>query len=496
MTKKSPVALIILDGFGYRKDPEFNAILQAHTPFFNKLLDSYPWTVLNAAGLSVGLPEGYAGNSEVGHLTIGAGSVVLQPFTMIHLAIKDESFFRNIILKENLKKIKESGGTLHLIGLLSDAAIHGHIEHLFAFLKAAKQAELTDVVIHPILDGRDTPPQSAAIFLQALEDECARLQIGRIGSIHGRFFAMDRNNQMEITEESFNVLTKKQPVTVADWQDALLQTYKKGITDEFVKPVQLDSSALIKPNDGIIFFNFRPDRSRQLTSRFLNGSKTKKEGPFPLIFFITPVSYGNDYKTTTLFAKPRIQQTLTDVMYKKGYSLFSIAETEKFAHVTYFLNGGREKKLENETRIMVPSLENKDYSNYPEMSATTITEAVTFSLEQKPRDFYVINYANADMVGHTGNFESTVKAIECLDTQLEKLYKEFITKRNGTLYITGDHGNAEEMFDYESGQPKTSHTTNPVYFVMVQNDLKDSGEKLPLKELSNIAPFIVHNTEE
>jgi 2,3-bisphosphoglycerate-independent phosphoglycerate mutase len=495
MTKKSPIALVILDGFGYRKDPEFNAVLQAHTPFFNKLLSSYPWTVLNAAGLSVGLPEDAVGNSEVGHLTIGAGSVVLQPFTMIHLAIKDESFFKNKILKENLEALKKSGKTLHLIGLLSDAGVHGHIKHLFAFLKAAKQAELTDVVIHPILDGRDTPPQSAGAFLQALEDECHNLETGRIGTVHGRFFAMDRNNQMEVIEESFNTLTKKQPITVVDWHDALTQAYKEDITDEFVRPIQLDSSALIKPDDGIIFFNFRPDRARQLTKRFLNGSGIKKDGPFPLQFFITPVSYGKEYETTTLFQKPQIQQTLTDVMYKKGYSLFSIAETEKFAHVTYFLNGGREKKLENETRIMVPSLEDKDYSHHPEMSAGTITEAVTFSLEQLPRDFYVINYANADMVGHTGNFESTVKAVECLDIQLEKLYKEFVTKRNGILYITGDHGNAEEMFDYQSGQPKTSHTNNPVYFVMAQQELKDSGEKLPLKELSDIAPFIVHNAE-
>ncbi|MCF7900074.1 2,3-bisphosphoglycerate-independent phosphoglycerate mutase [Candidatus Babeliales bacterium] len=496
MTKKSPLALIILDGFGYRKDPEFNAILQAHTPFFNKLLESYPWTVLKSSGLAVGLPEGFAGNSEVGHLTIGSGSVILQPFTMIHLAIQDGSFFRNLILKKNLEIIKKSKKTVHLMGLLSDAGIHSHIENLFAFLKTAQQEGLTDVVIHPFLDGRDTSPQSAAVYLQALEQECQRMGIGRIGTIHGRFFAMDRNGATELTEESFKTLTEKQPVNVADWQDALDKSYQKNITDEFIKPVQLDSSALIKPHDGIIFFNFRPDRARQLTQRFIEGVPQKNIQPFPLTFFITPVSYGKEYHTTVLFQKSKIQQTLTNVLYHKGYSLFSIAETEKFAHVTYFFNGGREKKLEHETRILVPSLEHKDYIQRPEMSAETITEAVIFSLEYNPRDFYVINYANADMVGHTGNFESTVKAIECLDKQLEKLYEEFVIKRNGTLYITGDHGNAEEMFDYELGQQKTSHTTNPVYFVMARQDLKNSNEELPLTELSDIAPFIVHNTEE
>lgn len=496
MQKKTPLALIILDGFGYRKNPEFNAVLKAHTPHLNDLLSSYPWTTLKAAGEAVGLPEGYIGNSEVGHLTIGSGTILLQPFTLIENAIKDKSFFRNKELIKNLDILKSKNKTLHLIGLLSDAGVHAHTHHLFAFLKAAKNAGLTDVVVHPILDGRDCPPKSAAFYLTQLEKECKKIGVGRIGTVHGRFFAMDRNKSLEVTEESFKVLTEKLPVTVADWEDALDKEYKKDINDEFVHPVQVDSSGIIKKDDGIIFFNFRPDRARQLTARFLYGSPSKQVPPFPLSFFITPFSYGDNYPTTVLFKKSKIQQTLTDVMYKKGYSLFSIAETEKFAHVTYFLNGGREVKLKKETRILVPSLESKDYIHHPEMSANSITNAVIESLNYHPRDFYVINYANADMVGHTGNFEATVKAIECLDTQIGKLYNEFVEKRNGTLYITADHGNAEEMFDTKSGQPKTSHTNNPVYFVMAQKDLKESGQELPLTELSDIAPFIVHNTEE
>lgn len=487
----TPTALVILDGFGYSPQTEYNAIEQAHTPFFDQLLSEYPYCLLKASGLAVGLPEGTAGNSEVGHLTIGSGSVVMQPYTIIEHAIKDGDFFNNSILKEKLKLLKESGKRLHLMGLLSDGSVHGSLKHALAFLEAAQKAGITQVMIHAFLDGRDVTPQSAHDYLEQLEVGIKKIGIGELTSIHGRFYAMDRNKQWQLTEKSYHTLTEPHTTKQTNWQTILEKNYAKKITDEFIPPTQLMPDGYIKDSDGIIFWNFRPDRARQLTSLFLNQ---KKHTP-KLSFFITPVSYGPEYPTTALFKKPAIQNSLTKMLHDKGFSIFSIAETEKYAHVTYFFNGGREEKLTHETRILVPSLGKKEYVDHPEMSADTITEAVLASLKQTPADFYVINYANADMVGHTGNFASTVKAIECLDKQLQKLFTTFVQEHGGTLYITADHGNAEAMFDPETGQPNTSHTVNPVFFIMANKILKNSNSDLPLSELSDIAPFIVHNFE-
>lgn len=496
MKHKGPTILVILDGLGYSKKADYNAVAQAHTPHFDSLIEAYPTTLLAASGLAVGLPDGYIGNSSVGHLTIGSGAVLLQPLTMLSLSIQEGSFFTNPILIENLQKLKKENKTLHLLGLLSDAGVHSHMDHLFAFLKAAQQQGLTDVVVHPILDGRDSAPREAQHYLEILEEKIKTLGIGRIGSVHGRFYAMARNKDWYLTEQSYSVLTEPHPITAADWHDALDQAYKKEFTDEYVPPTQLDSSALIKEGDGIIFFNFRADRAQQITACFTNPSVPIKAKKITPSFFITPVSYGAGYNTTALYQRPRVAQTLTQLLHDKGYSLFATAETEKYAHITYFFNGGREAKLPNEKRILVPSASNKDYAANPRMSADTITEVILDSLQNDPRDFYVVNYANADMVGHTGDFEATIKAVECLDEQLGKLYKEVVEKRDGTLYVTADHGNAEEMFDTQTGQPKTAHTTNPVFFIMARQDLKNSHEELPLDELSDIAPFIVHNIEE
>jgi len=493
MKNLTPTALVILDGFGFSQNESYNAIAQAHTPCFDFLLKHYPATLLKASGKAVGLPEGFAGNSEVGHLTLGSGTAVPQSFTIIEDSIESGAFLTNNILLENLNKLKSRGGTLHILGLLSDASVHAHIKHLSYFLQAAEQQKIKDVVVHPFLDGRDVPPRSAVHYLEALEKELKTITLGRIGTIHGRFYAMDRNRNWHLTKQSYETLTQKKPVIAADWHDVIQNAYSRDIGDEFIVPTQLDSSALIKEGDGVIFFNFRPDRARQLSTFFTQDKKEERRGEkIPLTFFITPVSYGPEYLTTTLYEKPQAPRSLTKVLHDKGFSLFSIAETEKFAHVTYFFNSGREKKLAHETRVLVPSLPGKCYAKHPCMSAPTITEAVIESLQTEPRDFYVINYANADMVGHTGNFESTVKAIECLDKQLQTLYTTIVEKMNGTLYVTSDHGNAEDMFDPEAHQPRTSHTNNPVYFVIARKEFKNSGEQLPLKELAHVAPFILH----
>jgi len=496
MKNKAPTALVILDGFGYSQKTQYNAIAQAHTPHFDELLETYPATLLQASGLYVGLPEGHKGNSEVGHLTIGSGSVILQSQTMLNLAIKDKTFFTNSILIANLQQLKESDGTLHLMGLLSSGGTHSHINHLFALLKTAQQQGITKVVVHPFLDGRDVPPHSAFNYLKELETKMEQLGIGKIGSLMGRFYAMDRNNNWHFIEQAYSFLTEQQTEVTKTWQEALEEISQEDITDEFLPPVQLYPEAFIKPNDGVIFFNFRADRARQLTSCFTQTPNPIATEQVPLLFFISPVSYGPEYKTTALYQKARVQQTLSNMLHQEGYTLFSVAETEKYAHVTYFFNGGREKILPNEKRVLVPSLIGKEYSKHPEMSADTITEVILTSLKNNPRDFYVVNYANADMVGHTGNFEATVKAIECLDKQLGILYKELVEQRNGTLYITADHGNAETMFNEEVGQPHTSHTANPVPFIMAEQSLKNSDEELPLEELSDIAPFIVHNIQQ
>ena len=484
MKKHAPAALIILDGFGYNSSTEYNAIAQANAPFIASLLENYPTTLLAASGQAVGLPEGYDGNSEVGHLTIGCGAAIAQPFTIVTDAIESGEFFINDILVSHLQELKLSKKTLHIIGLLSDAAVHSHIEHLFAFLEAAFQQGITDIVVHGLLDGRDVPPQSAEMYLSELEEQLKEYG-GVLGSIQGRFYGMDRNNNSELTQKAYDMLTKEQIIKEQTWYDVLKESYQKGITDEFVEPTQLVPGAIIRPGDGLIMFNFRPDRIRQLTKILLSN-------PALLSFLITPVSYGAEYKTVALYQKQQVSQTLSKFLHDKGCSLFFIAETEKYAHVTYFFNGGRENKYENETRVLIPSLTPKQFETHPCMSAPTITQAIIESLKYNPKDFYVINYANADMVGHTGNFNATVKAIECLDRELSLLFDNFITKFNGTLYITADHGKAEQMFDEDDDQPRTAHTTNPVPFIMVQQQLKNSQEQLPLYELSDIAPFVIH----
>lgn len=489
MNAKKPVALVILDGFGYRKDPLYNAIHHARKPFIDFLFATYPHTLLEASGPAVGLPPGFMGNSEVGHLTIGSGRIIPQPVTRLHNAINDGSFFANRALKDALDTVKKTGGTLHIMGLLSESGVHSHDEDLFAFMRAARDAGIKNVVIHAFLDGRDAPPRSASLFLQKLETVIKELGVGTIGSVHGRWYAMDRNHNWDRTEKSYVVLTTPQKPCFSSWREVLDACYKEKITDEFVPPASLGAPA-ITDGDGIIFFNFRPDRARQLTRMFIDT--TLKNVPQPkLCSFLTPVSYGlASLSMTWMFDSLPVPNTLKEVLVAHDKSIFTIAETEKYAHVTYFFSGGKEEALHHEIRLLIPSLPVKTYADYPEMSAPQITQTVIKSLSKSPKDFYLINYANADMVGHSGNFKTTVKAIECLDTQLSILYENIVETLGGTMIVTADHGNAELMED-ASGHPKTSHTNSPVPFIVTNTALKNNTEKLPLHQLADIAPYVL-----
>lgn len=506
--KKNITALVIMDGFGISENKKYNPtsllcsyegqgpIAVAKKPTIDYLIANYPNTILRASGKYVGLPEGFIGNSQVGHLTIGQGAIIPQALSIINESIEDNSFFKNKVLNNDLEKLSQSNGNLHIIGLLSDAGVHSHENHLFAFIKAASNFNIKKIYLHLILDGRDEAPESAVIYLKRLEDYIKPYTNIFIGSIQGRFYAMDRDKNYQRTEESFKTLTSVQEIKFNNWQNALKYYYAQNVTDEFIPPTLLDSNSTIKNGDGIIFFNFRPDRARQLTSYLLK---------LDLTFFLTPVSYGPNQtqaspggyagQADVMFKTVALKDNLMDILAQKNLTTYSIAETEKYAHITYFFRGGREEHYKTETQVLVPSIKTKDYINHPEMSANEITDKVIASLENDPKDFYLINYANADMVGHSGDFDATIKAIECLDKQLKRLYEEIVLKLNGTLYITSDHGNAEIKFDEKTLQPSKAHTTNPVPFIFIRKDLKGKKIELPLSGLSDIKSFILMNLE-
>jgi len=548
-----PLMLIILDGFGHRANPTGNAVHHAHMPFWDKLLSSYPHTLLNASGAAVGLLDGYIGNSEVGHKTMGAGRIVKSILKIFHEAIDDGSFFNNQLLTAHFQKLKESGHALHLMGLLSDAGVHSHEYHLHALIKLAHKVGITNVFIHAFLDGRDVPPQSAKIYLERLDQVCSDTGCGKLATLHGRFYAMDRDHNWDRTKASYDVLTSGDPlrqgsgqasiqfpteITQGDpsrhspkglapqderpdntnnnsktpdfyennqldlksarpeeqfaelrlegsersWRTVLENSYANNITDEYIQPTVLDPAGTIQPGDGIVFFNFRPDRARQLTESFINPAfnhfpvKNLTSTASTLSFFITTTRYNNDFarfNNDIIFKEESIDHTLLDeiaIQKPTDNSVFIIAETEKYAHVTYFFRGMVDKQLPNETRILVPSLKERNYINHPEMSAPEITQHLLSSLQTKPAFFYLVNYANADMVGHAGNFDATVKACEILDAQLAQLYEEVVEKLDGTLIITADHGNAEEQRD-AADNPHTAHTCNPVPFVIANKKL-------------------------
>ncbi len=482
---KKPIVLVILDGFGYRETSSFNAIAQANIPHLDSWFAQYPHTLLQASGKAVGLLEGFIGNSEAGHETIGAGRTTAQPVTIVHEALQKGQLTHNKKLAEAFQQLADSGHNLHLIGLLSDAGVHSHHELLYSLIDVSLTYKIAHIYIHPILDGRDVPPRSAQQYLQKLDAYITDKPNVSIATLHGRYYAMDRDHNWDRTQKSAHCLTYKQRPRFADWQQLLDYWYRQNITDEFVPPNSIDAESSIQPGDGIIFFNFRPDRARQLTELFLKDKKV-----IDFSFFITPFSY-DSLNTTWLFKQEQIKHSLMDVLHEQNKRAFAIAETEKYAHVTSFFNAGREKSYETETQVLIPSIKMQSYAAMPKMSARKITQAVLNDLKIDPHDFYLINYANADMVGHSGNMQATIKSIECLDTQLALLYKQIVEDMDGTLIVTADHGNAEDMFDITANQPKTAHTNNLVPFLVINQRLKKHKEQLRLKTLADIAPYIL-----
>lgn len=492
MNYQPPIALIILDGFGYRADHYGNAIACASMPIVDYLIHHYPSTLLKASGKHVGLMPNVPGNSEVGHQTIGAGRSIKSTLVRFQESIDNNTLANNPILHDNLMKVATTSNRLHIMGLLSDGNVHSNDQHLYALIKIATAHSLKEIFIHAFLDGRDVPPQSAQQSLEYFEQQTNHLPNVTLASLHGRFYAMDRDHNLDRTNICYNTLIGKQPSTDACWRSLLDQWFINNTSEEFFPPTLLYKEGIVRNGDGIIFFNTRADRMRQLASLFIHPTPTNPHR----LFVISPILYDQQAPNPVLFKQEKINNTLLDVIAQElpaPYNkVFITAETEKFAHVTYFFNGNRNHPLSNETWHLVPSLKEKNYINHPTMSAALITQAVRSSLLNNPAQFYLINYANADMVGHSGNFHATVAACECLDQQIGHLYKAFVQERNGTLIITADHGKAEEMLTRD-GTVRTAHTANPVPLLIVSNTLFKT-EQPPLHvathDLQSIAGLI------
>lgn len=491
------IGLIILDGWGISNCKKYNAIEQANIQNFRRLLEIYPNTALRANGLDVGLPEGQMGNSEVGHLNIGAGRIVYQDLTRITRDIQNGDFFKNEALVYALEKAKTEGKALHIMGLLSDGGVHSHITHLYALLEMAKRFNLPHVYIHVFLDGRDTPLANALVYIKELEEKILELNTGKIATVSGRYYAMDRDKRWERTEQAYNAIVLGEGVKADSAVKAVEASYILKETDEFVRPtVIIDSKGepvgTVKEGDSMIFFNFRPDRARQLTKAFVDkdfeGFKRKK-GYFR-VYFVCMTRYDDEIRDVKVAYEPEIiKNTLGEIISRNKMKQLRIAETEKYAHVTYFFNGGEEKPFPGEDRILIPSPKVPTYDLKPEMSAYEVTETVIEKINNKEYDFIVLNYANPDMVGHTGNYEAAVKAVEFVDDCLNKVITA-IDEQNGTAIIVSDHGNCEQMAYYETGEPYTAHSSNKVPFILVSRKLKDCR----LREggiLADIAPTIL-----
>ncbi len=485
---KKPLILIILDGFGISSKTEGNAIKQAKTPNIDDMLKNWPTTSLNASGMDVGLPQGQMGNSEVGHTNIGAGRVVFQNLARINNAIEDGTFFKNETFLKAVENCKKNNSSLHIMGLLSDGGVHSHINHLYALLRLAKENALEKVYLHLFTDGRDTAPTSCEGYLKNLEENIKEIGVGKIATVSGRYYAMDRDNRWERVKKAYNAIVSGVGEEFSCAEDVIKNAYENGVTDEFIVPAVCEKKATLNENDSLIFFNFRPDRARQITKciTFENFNEFEREKGYFKVFFVCMTCYDEQFKNVFVaFNALELKNTFGEFISKKGLKQLRIAETEKYAHVTFFFNGGREEKFEGEDRILVNSPNVKTYDLKPEMSAFEVSEKVVLSLESLKYDVIILNFANCDMVGHTGNFDAAKKAVEAVDSCLFKVL-EAVKKVGGVALVTADHGNAEEMFN-EKGEALTSHTTNPVIFTVVFKDckLKKSGR------LCDIAPTML-----
>ncbi len=461
------MALIILDGWGHRTDLPHNAILAADTPVWDTLWQDCPHALLSGSGLDVGLPPEQMGNSEVGHLTMGAGRTVYQELTRIDQAIAEGTFLQTPVFLDAINQAKKTQKAIHILGLLSPGGVHSHEQHIFALIQLAAQQQAPDVYIHAFLDGRDTPPQSALNSLIQLEKTCQQFHCGRIASIIGRYYAMDRDQRWERVQKAYELLTAGTAEYQADTAEtALKMAYARGETDEFVKATRIQTPVTINDGDIIIFMNFRADRARELTRAFTENHFTgfKRHKTPQLAAFISLTQYAADIKTTSAFSPQTLTNVLGEYVAKQNLTQLRMAETEKYAHVTFFLNGGQEQPFNGEDRILVPSPKVATYDLQPEMSAFEMTEQLVHAIQSQKYDLIVCNFANPDMVGHTGNFPAAVKAIEAVDQCLGKL-KTALQTVGGEMIITADHGNAECMFDEKNQQPHTAHTCELVPFV-------------------------------
>ncbi|HXA67470.1 MAG TPA: 2,3-bisphosphoglycerate-independent phosphoglycerate mutase [Bryobacteraceae bacterium] len=490
--KKKPLVLTILDGWGFSSVTEGNAIAAARKPTYDSLLREYPNTLIRTSGKAVGLPEGQMGNSEVGHLNIGAGRIILMDVTRIDQMIASGDFFKNPVLLDSMQHARTH--RLHLMGLCSDGGVHSLLTHLHALIKLAKQEMVPQVFVHCFMDGRDTPPESGAGFLEQIQREMRQFGIGRIASVSGRYYAMDRDQRWDRIERAFAAMVLGKGEKNADPVAALKRSYEQGITDEFVEPVTIVDDhhqpvGLIRDGDACIFFNFRADRAREMTMALTDTALEKPSRSLAPknLHFATMTEYDKTFKVPFVLPREHPNNILADVMAQLNWKNLRVAETEKYAHVTYFFNGGNEKPYAGESRELVPSPKVATYDLQPEMSAPGVTAAVVKAIEQGDLDFIVMNYANADMVGHSGKMAATVQAVEAVDAGLGELYAA-LRRSGGSWIITADHGNAETMIDPVTKGPHTYHTTNPVPFILVdetQRVLRQGGA------LQDISPTLL-----
>ncbi len=462
-----PLVLMILDGFGHSDSPEFNAIHAARKPVYDRLLATQPHGLISGSGMDVGLPDGQMGNSEVGHMNLGAGRVVYQDFTRVTKSIRDGDFFENPTLCGAVDKAVAAGKAVHILGLLSDGGVHSHQDHLVAMAELAARRGAEQIYLHAFLDGRDTPPKSAQHSIELMQATFTRLGKGRIASLIGRYFAMDRDNRWDRVEQAYSLIVDGKAEHQADYAvDGLIAAYERGESDEFVKATRIGEAAPVADGDAVVFMNFRADRARELTRCFVEpGFSEFQRARVPQLGgFVMLTQYAASIPAPSAFAPEALTNVLGEYLAKNGKTQLRIAETEKYAHVTFFFSGGREEPFEREERILIPSPQVATYDLQPEMSAPEVTDRIVEAIEQQRYDVIIVNYANGDMVGHTGVFEAAVKAVECLDTCMGRIV-EALDKVGGEALITADHGNVEQMEDAMTGQAHTAHTCEPVPFI-------------------------------
>ena len=480
---KKPTVLMILDGYGLRDKTEGNAVALANTPVMDKLMAEYPFVKGNASGLSVGLPDGQMGNSEVGHMNMGAGRIIYQELTKITKSIEDGDFFENKALLAACENVKKNDSALHLMGLVSDGGVHSHITHIYGILELAKRQGIEKVYVHCFLDGRDTPPASGKEYVEQLEAKMKEIGVGEVASVSGRYYAMDRDNRWDRVEKAYKALVAGEGNTAESATAGIQASYDEDVTDEFVVPFVVTkdgaATATIKENDSVVFFNFRPDRARQITRTFVDPDFTGFERKYFPVNFVCMTQYDESMPNVTVAYPPEtLEMTFGEYISKKGLTQLRIAETQKYAHVTFFFNGGEEKQFDGEERILIKSPDVATFDMKPEMSAYEVTDAVVDAINSDKFDVIILNYANCDMVGHTGIMEAAVKAVEAVDECVGRMVDAILAK-GGQAIITADHGNADCLIDPVTKAPFTAHTTNPVPMILVgAGDVKVKNGRL------------------